>query len=62
MDPADSKLAPAISTDGNEELDSPDFEVYILDENEAVAVQDNKYVQTVSDDCYLSLLQPNPHA
>jgi hypothetical protein len=43
-----------------EELDDgPDFEIYILDEEEAVAVHDNKYVQKLSDDCYLSLLQPN---
>jgi hypothetical protein len=39
----------------NEDID--DFEVYVLDECEASEVQDNKYLQKLSDDCYLSILQ-----
>jgi hypothetical protein len=39
----------------NEDID--DFEVYVLDECEASEVQDNKYVQKLCDDCYLSILQ-----
>lgn len=50
-----------MSTDGIDDVDlvCPDFEVFILDEDDVNSVQDNAYVQKLSDNCYLSLLQPN---